>query len=428
MTIATEQAQSPGKSENKDSKKSQGTILGASVIAAGTAVGAGMFSLPVANSGVWFTVCLVLMVVVGYIMHSASMYIMEVTLHFPEGSNYDSLAKGTIGNFGRLINGLSVAFLCYVLTYAYISGGSSIITYSLSIFGDVQMSSGVASLIFAVVLLSIVMMGTRAVDRVNTVLIGGMIITFMISLSSLIGNSSATNLFPDISLGDRTPYAFYTISFLVASFGLQITVPTVTNYLGLDAKRASKALLIAIFLAGGFYFLWMFAVFGNISRDQFPALIAEGGNIGSIIGALSESGISSNISVILQIFGNMAVATSFLGVSLSLYDYISDLFKFDTSTIVGKVQTVAIAFVPTIILAILYPHGFIAAIGYAGVVLVIFSLLTPIIMVRICRERNPNIFQVAGGNARQAMVFGFGIVVFIITAFELTGNLPIFGQ
>ncbi|EEA91833.1 MULTISPECIES: amino acid permease [unclassified Pseudovibrio] len=427
MTIASEQVPAAETVEPQTTKKSQGTILGASVIAAGTAVGAGMFSLPVANSGVWFTVCLVLMIVVGYIMHTASLYIMEVTLHFPEGSNYDSLAKGTIGNFGRIVNGLSVAFLCYVLTYAYISGGSSIITYSLSIFGDVNMSSGVASLIFAVVLLSIVMMGTKAVDRVNTVLIGGMIITFMISLSSLIGNSSTANLFPEISLGDRMPYAFYTISFLVASFGLQITVPTVTNYLGLDAKRTSKALLIAIFLAGFFYFLWMFAVFGNISRDDFPAIIAEGGNIGNIIGALSESGISANISVILQIFGNMAVATSFLGVSLSLYDYISDLFKFDTATVAGKAKTVGIAFVPTIILAILFPHGFIAAIGYAGVVLVIFSLLAPIVMVRICRERNPNMYQVPGGNARQAMVFGFGILVFIITAFELTGNLPIFG-
>ncbi|KZL22077.1 Tryptophan-specific transport protein [Pseudovibrio axinellae] len=428
MTIATEQVQSPEDSEAEPSKKGQGTILGASVIAAGTAVGAGMFSLPVANSGVWFSVCLVLMIVVGYIMHSASMYIMEVTLHFPKGSNYDSLAKGTIGNFGRLINGLSVAFLCYVLTYAYISGGSSIITYSLSIFGDIHMPSGLASLIFAVVLLSIVLCGTKVVDRVTTILIGGMLITFLMSLSALIGNSSTANLFPDISLADRTPYAFYTISFLVASFGLQITVPTVTNYLGKDAKRTGKALVYAILLAGAFYFLWMFAVFGNLSRDLFPEIIAEGGNIGSIIGALGESGIGTNISVALQIFGNMAVATSFLGVSLSLYDYIADLFKFDTSVWVGKLQTCSIAFVPTIILAILFPNGFITAIGYAGVVLVIFSLLTPIIMVRICRQRNPGLFQVSGGTTRQAMVFGFGIVVFIITAFELTGNLPIFGH
>ncbi|MTI17441.1 amino acid permease [Rhodobacteraceae bacterium RKSG542] len=426
MTVSAEAKVGTEKPATPHGTKKTGTILGASVIAAGTAVGAGMFSLPVANSGVWFTVCLLLMIVVGYIMHSASMYIMEVTLHFPEGSNYDSLAKGTIGNFGRLINGLSVAFLCYVLTYAYISGGSSIITNSLSLFGDASLSPCTASLVFAVVLLAIVLCGTKTVDRVTTVFTGGMLITFLVGLSALIGNASPENLFPPLTLGERMPFAFYTISFLVASFGLQIVVPTVTNYLGLDPKRTGKALVIAILLAGAFYFLWMLAVFGNLPRSDFPAIIAKGGNIGDILAALGNSGVSTHISLALQLFGNMAVATSFLGVSLSLFDYIADLFSFDTTTVIGKAKTVCIAFVPTIILAILFPHGFIAAIGYAGVVLVIFSLLSPIVMVRICRKRNPNLYQVAGGNLRQAMVFGFGILIFIISIFEITGNLPIF--
>ncbi|MDX5593288.1 amino acid permease [Pseudovibrio sp. SPO723] len=416
------------KSQTKEKASPQGTVLGAAVIAAGTGVGAGIFSLPVANSGVWFTIALVVMAAVAYIMHSASMYIMEATLHFPKDSNYDSIAKGTLGNFGRLINGLSVAFLCYVLTYAYISGGSSVITYSLSLLGDgFALSSGMASFIFAAVLISIVMLGATAVDRVNTVLIGGMVITFVMSLGGLISNSSTEILFPQVNLGDQLPYVFYTISFMVASFGFQITVPTITNYLGLDPKRTSRALIYAMMIAGGFYFCWMLAVFGNVPREQFPQIIADGGNIGNILAALAETGVSANISTALQVFGNMAVATSFLGVSLSLFDYICDLCNFDKHTWDGKLKASAIAFLPTVVLAILYPDGFITAIGYAGVVLVIFSLLSPIVMVMICRKRNPNVYQVAGGMPRMALVFGFGILIFIVAFLEIAGLLPIFG-
>lgn len=422
MTDATAKATSTA-------PKKEGTVLGAAVIAAGTGVGAGIFSLPVANAGVWFSIALVVMIVVAYIMHSASMYIMEATLHFPKDSNYDSIAKGTIGNFGRLINGLSVAFLCYVLTYAYISGGSSVITYSLSLVGDgITMSSGVASFIFAAVLISIVMVGATAVDRVNTILIGGMVITFVMSLGGLITNSSADILFPQVPMSEQVPYVFYTISFMVASFGFQITVPTITNYLGLDPKKTSRALIYAMLIAGFFYFCWMLAVFGNVPREQFPQIIAEGGNIGNILAALADSGVSSNISTALQVFGNMAVATSFLGVSLSLFDYIADLCNFNKHCWIGKLKTGAIAFLPTVILAIVYPDGFITAIGFAGVVLVIFSLLSPIIMVRIVRKRNPDMYQVKGGDLRQALVFGFGILIFIVAFLEIAGMLPIFGK
>ena len=99
---------------------------------AGTAIGAGMFSLPVATSGVWFGYSLLLMLVVWYCMYSAALYLLEANLRLPLGASFDSIAEATIGPIGRIVNGASVAFLCYILTYAYISGGSSIITYSLA--------------------------------------------------------------------------------------------------------------------------------------------------------------------------------------------------------------------------------------------------------------------------------------------------------
>ena len=56
-------------STREESKK--GSVLGGASILAGTAIGAGIFSLPVATSGVWFGYSLLLMVLVWYFMYEA---------------------------------------------------------------------------------------------------------------------------------------------------------------------------------------------------------------------------------------------------------------------------------------------------------------------------------------------------------------------
>nr|MDT0253171.1 aromatic amino acid transport family protein [Endozoicomonas sp.] len=58
-----------------DSAGKQGSVLGGTVIVAGTAIGAGMFSLPVATSGLWFGYSMLLMVFTWYCMYSAALYL-----------------------------------------------------------------------------------------------------------------------------------------------------------------------------------------------------------------------------------------------------------------------------------------------------------------------------------------------------------------
>ncbi|WP_422460922.1 amino acid permease [Endozoicomonas sp. ALB115] len=404
----------------------QGSVLGGTVIVAGTAIGAGMFSLPVATSGLWFGYSMLLMVFTWYCMYSASLYLLEANLRFPLGASFDSIAEGTIGSFGRIVNGASVAFLCYILTYAYISGGSSIITYSLEAVDGVSLSPPMASFVFALVLSAIVMIGTRAVDRVSTVLIGGMVITFLWSISGLLGNASSDNLMPGLSFAEVSPFSFGALGFLTVSFGMQTAVPSITRYLNKDGKQVRFALLTGSLLALAFYALWQFSFFGNLTREAFPAIIAAGGNIGDMLGALSGSGLNVNVSNVLQWFANMAVASSFLGVALCLFDYIADLFGFDSS-FVGRLKTAAITFIPPTLLGVFLPNGFITAIGFAGLVLVVFCILSPVVMAWVGRQRGEGGYQVPGGTVRMALIFLFGIVAMVLAGLDLMGVLPKFG-
>lgn len=408
-------------------KTKRRAVFGSAIIVGGTAIGAGMFSMPVATSGMWFMPSLLMLLFVWYCMYSASLYLLEANMRFPLGASFDTIAEKTIGSTGRLINGLSVGFVCYILTYAYISGGSSITKFTLEAVADISLSPSMASLIFAVVLSSIVVLGTRMVDRITTVLLGGMVITFFGFTGGLISSAETQLLLPALQTADTLPYAFAALSFVTVSFGFQNCVPSITHYLEKDAGAVRKAMLWGSLTALVFYIVWLVSIFGNLGRDQFPEIIAQGGNIGSLISALEADGMRSGLSNILQLFSNMAVASSFLGVSLSLFDYIADLFGFDYS-LSGRLKTAAITFVPPTVLGVLLPDGFIAAIAFAGVGMVVFCILTPVLMAWVGRKDHSEGYQVPGGKPRMLLVMAFGILSLVLAALDSFSLLPSFGQ
>ncbi len=50
-------------------------------------------------------------------------------LHYPTGSSFDTIVKDLLGKGWNIINGLSVAFVLYILTYAYITSGGGMVRH-----------------------------------------------------------------------------------------------------------------------------------------------------------------------------------------------------------------------------------------------------------------------------------------------------------
>ncbi|PJE80996.1 Tryptophan-specific transport protein [invertebrate metagenome] len=406
--------------------RSSGTALGGAFISAGTAVGAGMFSMPVVTSGLWFGYSLLLLLVVAFCMYSASLYVLEVNLRFPERAGFDSMTEKLLGRGGRIINGIAIGFVCYVLTYAYISGGSSIVSHTAVSIGIHGLSPVVGSLVFAVILSVIVVVGTKAVDRVSTVLIGGMVVTFVGFSSGLAEKASTTILFPSLDFPEIWSYSLVSIPFIAVSFGSQTCIPSLTRYLNRDAQTIRRAVLWGVLLTLAFYILWEVGIFSNLARDQFPAIVREGGNIGALLSALDRTGISTSLSYLLKLFANMAVASSFLGVGLSLFDYIVDLFGF-TDGWSGHLKAGLLTFIPPTVLGVLFPNGFIAAIAFAGFGVVILCILSPVLMAWISRCKSQDgLYRVPGGNARMILVALFGVAVAVLSALDMLSVLPHF--
>lgn len=125
----------------------------------------------------------------------------------------------------------------------------------------------------------------------------------------------------------------------------------------------------------------------------------------------------------------MALASSFLGVSLGLFDYVHDSFALTDSSR-GRTQAACITFIPPTLAALLYPDGFLYAIGFAGLAATLWAVIIPACMVMAARKRFTHkdsiTYRAPGGRWLVVIVLVFGIVNMVAHLLTLLGALPVY--
>lgn len=114
------------------------------------------------------------------------------------------------------------------------------------------------------------------------------------------------------------------------------------------------------------YIFWQLVTLGSINSTTFMGLLANHAGLNGLLQALREVVASPHVELAVHLFADLALATSFLGVALGLFDYLADLFQ-RRNTVAGRMQTGAVTFLPPLAFALFYPRGFVMALGYAGV-------------------------------------------------------------
>ncbi|WP_263079558.1 aromatic amino acid transporter [Endozoicomonas sp. Mp262] len=406
--------------------KSLPSVFGGAMIIAGTSIGAGMFSLPVISAGMWFGYGILLLLFAWYCMYSSGLMLLETNLHFAHGSSFDTHTRETLGHWARIVNGLSVTFVLYILTYAYVSGGSSILAYTLAETLGVNWPQWLCGLVFGLTLAAVVCISTRSVDRITTIMLAVMVICFAMAMVTMMDYVTPTALLPADSIS-YWPYTFMALPFMLTSFGYHGNVPSLVKYYQGNAQAVRQTLLYGSLIALACYILWLTTSLGVLGRGNLPAIIAAGGNMGVVVGAIEAAVNNDSLQTVLKTFSNIAVASSFLGVTLGLFDYIADTFKFqDTAS--GRIKTALITFTPPIALGIIFPDGFIMAIGFAAIAATLFAVIIPALMVIAARRKlGPTTYRVPGGWPRLIIVILFGVLVILFHILSIMKLLPQFG-
>lgn len=401
------------------------SLLGGTMIIAGTTVGAGMFSIPIVTSGIWFTGSIILLVYTWVCMYFSGLMILEANINYPSGASFHTMVKDLLGARWNLLNSISITFVLYILTYAYISAGGSIITHNLNKI--IPINHPIAGLLFSILIAFVVWLSTKAVDRLSTILIGGMVITFIMSVSGMFTSVSSTILFDKNSLDTNyLPYAFIALPYLLTSFGFHGNVPGLVKYYHKESKAVVRSLLYGTLIALVIYILWQYAIQGNIPRTAFKQIITEGGNVDSLLKQMNHSINNNIVKQCLNLFSYMALASSFLGVTLGLFDFIADFFKFKDNN-QGRLKSALITFIPPTLLALYYPDGFIHAIGFAGLAATIWAVILPAMMAKASRKKFPQaVYHAPGGDLLIYFVILFGLINAVIHILALFNILPVY--
>lgn len=413
--------------ENSNAKHS--SFWGIMVIA-GTVIGGGMFALPVDLSGAWFFWGAFILIIAWFSMMHSGLLLLEANLNYPVGSSFNTITKDLIGNKWNIVSGFTVAFVLYILTYAYISANGAIISETISMNMGYRVNPRIVGICTAIFVASVLWISSLAASRITSLFLGIKIISFIIVFGSFFFQVDFSILRDTAGQAQNNvsyfPYIFMALPVCLASFGFHGNIPSLIICYGKRKDKLIKSIVFGSLLALVIYLFWLYCTMGNITRESFSEIIASGGNVDSLVKSFLGTRQTGIIKFCLLVFSNLAVASSFFGVTLGLFDYLADLFKFDNSA-VGRFKTVLLTFLPPALLYLIFPNGFIYGIGGAGLCATIWAVIIPAVLALKARQKFPNkMFTVWGGVFIPTIVILFGVAVIVCWFGNVFNLLPRF--
>ncbi len=377
--------------------------------------------MPLASAGVGFGVTTGLLFGLWALMCYTALLLLEVYQHVPADTGLGSLARRYLGRAGQWLTGASMLFLMYALTAAYISGAGELLAASLNQWFHLTLPAAGGVLLFTLTGGCIICIGTFLVDLFNRFLFSAKIIFLVVMLALLIPHIHQINL---LTLPLSQGLALSAIPVIFTSFGFHGSVPSIVNYMNGDMRKLKRIFIIGSFIPLVAYLFWQMATLGSIDSPVFHALLADHSGLNGLLQAIRTVVASGHVELAVHLFADFALATSFLGVALGLFDYLADLFGRRNSP-AGRLQTGAITFLPPLAFALFYPRGFVMALSYAGVALAVLALIVPSLLVMKSRQQHPDAqWRVAGGTPALWLVFSCGIGIILIQAAIACGWLP----
>ena len=350
-------------------------LVGAILLVSGTTIGAGMLALPVTTGLAGFFPSLLIMTFIWLFMMLTAFYFLEVNLRMKGESNLISMIHKTLGRPGEAIAWVTYLLLLYALTSAYLLGCSQILSDFLQGAFSFTVPRWVWPTAIFIFFGVFVYLGTAVADFLNRFMMMGLVIAYIVLV--VIGSSSVN---PVMLTHINWAFLLPSVSVVLTTFGFHIIIPTLTTYLEHDAKLLKRAIFIGSLIPFLVYVIWQFLVMGVVpvyGAESLSEAAIKGLQVTFFLKILLGS---RWVGLAVRAFAFFAIVTSLLGVSLSLSDFLADGLKIK-KTHWGKFLLILLTFVPPLLFALFYPHGFILALQYAGIFVVVLLALLPALMV-----------------------------------------------
>lgn len=377
-------------------------VFGATMLVAGSCIGAGMLGLPVLTALGGFKPTCILFVFSWLFMVVTGLLLLEVNLWFKGEVSFISMTGKTLGKVGQFFGWILFAFLFYSLMVAYVVGSGQLLS---DFFG---ISEWLGSLLLSGLFGVFLYLGTSTVDGFNRILMIGLIFSYFVFI--VFGSPHIDTRF--LEHADWTA-ATFAIPAMIISFGFHNLVPSMTTYLNHDAKKLRFVIIVGSLIPLLIYLVWEWLVLGLVSvegENGFRNALEQGDMATRVLrNAIGASWIAD----VVEYFAFFAIVTSFLGVSLSFVDFLADGLHVK-KTAKGKVLLCFLSLAPPFFFAMAYPKIFLNALTYAGAygAVILFGIM-PALMVwsgRYFMDQKDH-RQIPGGRVTLAIVIMISLTI-----------------
>lgn len=337
-----------------------GKLISAIFLVAGTCIGGGMLALPVATGISGFFPSVLIMTFCWLAMTSSALLLLEVNLWMKEGAHVITMASTILGPVGKIVSWCVYLFISYASLVAYTAAGGSLVTNGTLHLFNWELSKEIGCLFFIVFFGGIIYLGNRIVGRVNAILFVAMIIAYF----ALVGTA-----FKEVKV-ELLKHAYWKTSFLaipllLTTFSFQTMLPSLTPYLKRNVWALRWAIMGGTTLTFVVYLIWQWIVLGIVPIEG-PNSLIKALEVGEPITQFLRKHVQSHwVSVLAEYFAFFALVTSFLGMALGLFDFLSDGLKIRNEG-KGKLLLSLLIIVPTFIFATYFERIFFLALDMSG--------------------------------------------------------------
>lgn len=396
----------------RDTTPSVSTVISAIFLVAGTCIGGGMLALPVATGLSGFIPSVAIMFVSWLMMTATALLLMEASLWMEEGVHVITLTSRLLGVWGKRVAWVLFLFISYASLVAYGAAGGQHIAHGLNAVFGTALTEEMGCFIFLLFGLTFYL-GNKVVGKVNALLFIAMCIAYFAMVAMGIDEMN-----PSYLLHQNWRTSYIALPLLLTSFSFQTMVPSLTPYLKGHAPSLRKAIIWGTTVAFIVYLVWQVIILGIIPVEGEKGLIQLLIKGVPATEYLSEHVHGPYLAEVAEFFAFFAVITSFLGIGLGLYDFLSDGLHIKEKGW-GNVLLAILVVVPTYFFATHFERVFIIALeatgGYGDTIL---NGIIPCLMVWVGRYQlgYKGVHLLAGGRKTLAVILSFYIltVIFVI--------------
>nr|WP_242062208.1 aromatic amino acid transport family protein [Nostoc punctiforme] len=345
-----------------------GSVLGSTALIAGTTVGAGILALPAVTLPSGILPSTFGLIAVWLYALISGLLIAEVTLNTMRqegrlGISLLGVVEKTLGKVGARVASSAYLFMHYALLVAYITQGGEILGNAIATFWGMQnlLPTWVGTTAFTLIFGGVMYVGReKFVEKLNSVFVAIVIVSFL-GLLLLAGGQVKSSQF----LTQNWSALGSAVSVMCVAMFYQNIVPVVVTQLEGDVSKIRRSIFIGSLIPLIMFLAWNAVILASVSQDVLHST-STGKTVFDPLEILRTGGAGEWLGVLVSVFSEFAIVTSFIGFVYGLLDLFKDIFVIAPGKVFTRLPLYSLVLFPPMTFGTLNPTIFFTALDYTG--------------------------------------------------------------